>query len=357
MFHLPAGKYVLQVSPPRSETQAGQFYADTPSAYYPGTPVPSQALALDLRWGQEITRADTRMPRSQTYAITGALWDASMEGPCVKCIVQAVQHDGAFNVTLPQTARIARNGSFILRGLFPGDYSIVARQGSAHGQLAATRASIRNQHVENLRLTLGIKQPVTGEIVLENPPPGAFPPDSMPLLTPAGMPEWWPRAEGKLNVDRTFAIAEVPPGLYRFELNGLPPGAYLSAVRLGGQTLPNSELVVAAEAGLSGVQAVVAFDSGTVQGKVPGTQKPVRIVLAPAQRGNVQAQISKTAADGSFSMGSVPPGSYTIHAVPATASWQVFDPAVQGALAPYGRQIELASNATVSVEIPLAPEM
>ncbi len=361
LFDLPAGKYVLHVSPPRGGTPSGQFYADTPAVYYPAALSPAQALPVELSWGEDVARADVRLSRGRSYAISGAVWDASMEGPCPRCLVQAVQHDNVYSVGLPQTARVSPDGAFVLRGLSSGDYILVARHGNA---VAETRVSVLDGHVGDARLTVGLQQPVTGEIFLEAAPEGIDATDWVPALVPVALPDSWPRVEGRISGNRQFTFAGVPPATYRFEVEGLPPGAYLKAIRVGRQPLETSEVRVSSESGISGLQVVIGFDSATVRGRVrpSGTTQSAqfvdaRVFLIPRQ-GQTGLQFPKTtetASDGSFSLVSIPPGSYTLYALPATTSLQVFDPAVQSTLARYARQVGLEAKATEDVELTVAP--
>ncbi len=363
LFNLPAGKYVIQASSPPAGSPSGQFYAGTPVAYYPAARAPAQALPVELSWGEDVTRANVSLSRGQSYAVAGAVWDAVAEGPCGRCVVQAVQQDGVYRVSLPQTARVSREGGFVLSGLSPGDYSLVARHGSA---AAETQVSIRGRHVEDARLVVGLQQPVTGQIVLENAPEGTDAADWVPELSPVALPEWWPRAEGRIEADLRFAIREVSPARYRLGLKGLPPGAYLKALRAGGQPLATPEILVPGEGGVSGLEAAVGFDGARVQGKVraPGSTENAQfaraLVFLLPQQGQTGFQLPKTAetgADGSFSLGSVAPGSYTLYAIPATAALQIYDPAVQAALGRYVKQVRLDAKETLTVEVPLAPQV
>jgi hypothetical protein len=359
LFDLPADKYVVQASPPRGATSSGQFYANTPAAYYPGAPRPAQALPIDLHWGEDIAQADVKIQQGQSYAIAGVVWDAPAEGPCTRCLVQAVQHDGPFRISLPQTARVSREGAFVLRGLSAGDYTLVVRQGSSKGTVAQTPATIRNRPVEDARLVVGVQQPVTGAIVLEKPPEGLDTAAWTLRLSPLALPEWWPGEDGRVDVDQSFTIAGVSPARYRFELDGLPRGAYLKALRLGGQPLRSTEITVSQQAPTSGLEPVVAFDGATVQGKVRSAENaaiPARVfLLPPPDHANFQPPSStETAPDGSFNLGSVAPGAYILLAVPASATLQILDPAVQAALARYATTVRLDSNQTVNIEVPLA---
>jgi hypothetical protein len=365
LFDLPAGKYVIQVSPPRTKTPSGQFYADAPAVYYPGATGPAQAPPIELHWGEDATRVDVRILPGQSYAIGGVVWDAFAEGPCTRCLVQAVQHDGVYNVSLPQTAHVYPNGAFVLRGLSSGDYSVVARRSGSKDSVAQNEVMVRGRHVEDARLVVGLHQPVTGQVVLENPPEGIDVTGWTPSLSPVALPQWWPHTEGEVNANRQFTVQEVAPARYRFELDGLPAGAYLKTLRAGGQPLANPEIVVSQETPVSGLQAVIGFDGATVQGQVraPSASESAqfvqaRVFLIPqqTQAGFQVPRTTEAAPDGSFSFASVSPGSYTLYALPAASSLQILDPAVQAALDRYATRVDLDPNETASVALSLPPQ-
>jgi hypothetical protein len=149
---------------------------------------------------------------------------------------------------------------------------------------------------------------------------------------------------------------------YRFEVLDLPPGAYLKALRVGRQRLPRPD----EDAPLTGVQAVIGFDAATVSGRVKpvrsggGKEGPIeaRVALIPKpnQGGYVRANTVDTAPDGSFAFTTVVPGAYTLYALPVMSSAQLMDPAVQGSLRSYSRQLDLEPAESATVELPLGPD-
>ena len=165
-----------------------------------------------------------------------------------------------------------------------------------------------------------------------------------------------------VTADRRFTIPEIPSARYRLELRGLPPGAYLKMLR-GGQLLPNSEVVVPPDTPLSGLRLVVGFDAPNLLGKVQSPDNPAAVqarVFVLPQSGPTGFRIPRTAEtnpDGSFSLASIVPGSYTVYALPISTSLQLFDPAVQAALRGYARQVHLEPKETVTIEVPLAPRL
>ena len=107
---------------------------------YPGADSPSQALPLKPAWGQELTGVNLRLSGRPGYVVAGTVWNAETGGPCLRCTVGAVQVDGGLLLTLPQRARVSREGIFVLQGLSPGDYLIAARRHGGVNNLVSRRA-------------------------------------------------------------------------------------------------------------------------------------------------------------------------------------------------------------------------
>ncbi len=113
------------------------------------------------------------------------------------------------------------------------------------------------------------------------------------------------------------------PAQYRFELSSLPGGAYLKTLHSGGRSVAEPEILVSPDNPVSGLEAVVAFDGATVQGKTDSQKNQRRIYLVPQEQSSFQVpRTTETAPDGSFTITSIPPGSYSIYAAPAASSLQ-----------------------------------
>ena len=366
IYGLQAGKCLLRVWPPREGTPAGEYYAATAGTFYPNASAPSQALPVKVNWGRELSDIDLELSESVTYSVVGTVWDATMEGPCFRCVVRAVRIDGSFLVSLPNTARVSPQGFFMLRGLSPGDYKIVARRSGADEAVTQRLVTLTDSNLEDVGLVVGRAQPVSGEIMLEDPPEGVEATNWTAYASSTVLPQSWPDAEGEIGEDLRFRMESVSGGTYSFEVLNLPPGAYLKALRVGGQRLPRPEVAVSEDAPLTGVQVVIAFDAATVSGQVKprrsgrGEDEPIeaRVALIPKpnQGGYVRTQTVQTTPDGVFSFASVVPGTYTLYALPAMSSVQLMDPAVQASLRSYSRQLDLGPSESATVELPLGPD-
>ena len=124
----------------------------------------------------------------------------------------------------------------MLHGLSPGDYRIIAR--IADQVISQKLVRITDRHLEDVALMVGRTQPLSGKIVLEDPPEGVQASQWSAYFYSILLPQSWPDPESEIKEDLHFRIEQVPPETYRFEVMGLPTGAYLKALRVGGQRLP-----------------------------------------------------------------------------------------------------------------------
>jgi hypothetical protein len=325
---------------------------------------PSQALPLDLGWGQQLERIGLKPAENPGFSIGGVVADAAREGPCSGCSVRAIQVDGEMRIALPGISTVARDGRFLLHGLAPGEYKLLAWRGGGDKTIGQADVLLRDRAIADAGILAGASQTVSGEIVIEEAPEGMTARPWTPRLTPLELPESWPSVSGETGEDLRFEIGSVPPAAYRFELLKLPEGAYLKALTSGSRPLPSPVVAVGPASPLSGLRAVVAFDGGSVQGHVEADRQsdgaeapPAEVYLFPEEGSNAYLHARRTvvAPGGQFRFGSVPPGSYRLCALPRGSARQIFDPAVRGALRGHERAVEVSGREAVDVAIALPP--
>ncbi|MDA1315580.1 MAG: carboxypeptidase-like regulatory domain-containing protein [Acidobacteria bacterium] len=357
LFGLSAGKHVLRVWPPASGPSA-QFYANTMGTFYPRVTSPAQALPVEVRWGNDLAGVDLELTSGSMYSITGAVTDASSGGRCVLCFVEAIQVDGTIQVNPIQPGRTSREGLFALNRLAPGNYKLIAQRGRDSSLVGQTDVSIRDGDVAGVEVLVGAQQRVVGRIVIEEPPDELAASEWAVQLMPSGLPNSWPTSRAKVQQDLGFALSG-PPALYRLSVENLPEGAYLSSLRIGGRDLAGPEVAITRDAAVSGLEAVIAFDAGTVQGVVQARrtgsdEEPVEanVFLIPEEQRSTYLTPRRvtTAADGSFRIESVVPGRYRLYALPLESAAQVFDPAVQAALRDVVERVDVDAGESVGVE-------
>jgi hypothetical protein len=358
LFGLSAGKYVLRVWPPAGGP-AGQFYTDTVGTFYPRVTSPSQALPVEARWGADVTGVDLELVSGPAHSITGSVTDAATGGRCALCFVEAVQVDGSIQVSLPHPGRTSREGLFALTGLAPGDYKLIAQRGRDSGLVGQVDVSVRDGNVSAVELVVGVRQQVTGQIVLEEPPDGLDVSGWVVQLTPIGLPDTWPAGQAKVGENLDFVLT-APPARYEIAVNNLPEGAYLKSLRFGGRALATPKLTITGDAAVNGLQAVIAFDAATIQGVVQargsrddGETVEANVYLIPEDGSAAYSRSQRvaTAEDGSFRLGSIVPGRYRLYALPRGSAAAILDPAVQASLRNLMESVDVDAGESLVLEL------
>ncbi|MBI3695348.1 MAG: carboxypeptidase regulatory-like domain-containing protein [Acidobacteria bacterium] len=365
IYDLPAGKYLVLVWPPGEGVPAGEHYASMAAVYYPNGSSPSEAMPVTINWGQELTRLNLELSDHRTYHIAGAVFDAATGGPCSDCVIQAARVDRRFFVTLPNTPRVSSKGFFVIRGLSPGVYKIIARRPGDGEFISRRLVEITNRNLNDIVLVAGPGQTVSGQIVFGDLPQGIEIPRMTVSVSALAAPQSWPERDGDVKDDLTFRIEQVPAETYRFEVSPLPRGGYVKAWRVSGQELPGPELMIREDGPLSRVEAVIAFDGATVTGWVKPSRPasgdhPIeaRVALIPRENQSpyLVDRYASTDPGGSFSFQAVPAGAYTLFALPRQSTAELLDPDVRRALQAYGGNVKLEPRDKVSVELALAPD-
>ena len=307
---------------------------------------------------------DLELPDEPTYWVAGAVFDGATGDGCFDCTMRIARLDGRLIQTLPKQSRVSPEGEFLVRGLSAGAYKLSVRQAGDRRFVGQRVVQVTDRNLEDAVLIADLGRAVSGKIVFEKEA-GEGAGEGINVSLFALSAAAWPIPKAKTKKDATFLLETVPAETYRLEVRPLPAGAYLKTLRLGGQPLPAPELTVAEDAPVSGLQVLIAFDGASVSGRVrPGRSErgdgisvEARVTMIPKsiRSGYATAQTVETAPDGGFTLTSVVPGAYTLYALPSTSAAQVMDPAVQSALRPYARAVDLDPEERVTVELPLGP--
>ena len=259
---LAAGNYYVSVTPPpdfRSLIEGAGIAAaadptvanapDKPSAtsyqttYYPGTADRSQAAPIQLHAGDEFPVNFSLTP-SPSLTIRGAVVNLPTRSSAV---IMLQSHD--FNVVL-NGAEMHKDGSFVIRDVAPGAYTILATvENSSVPMMARQSLQVAGNSVDGLRLAPQPGGWIRGRLRLESKGSvGRFDPSQIFLaLHPVdGDEETLNMFLAGASFSSLIHVADggnfewksVPPGNYYVELAG-DPGAngdwYLKSVNAGGR--------------------------------------------------------------------------------------------------------------------------
>jgi hypothetical protein len=335
---LPPGSYYVAVNPPpdfKSLIDAsGSTESSNPSdslakpsmsyqtTYYPGTSNRGQAQPIQLHAGDEFP-VDFSLSPAPALSIRGAVVDLPAQSTAV---IMLQSRDS--NIVL-NGAEMHKDGSFVIRDVAPGAYTIGATVENTRVPMTARQSLQIYSNVEGLRLAPLPAAPVRGRLRLDgNGIARPFDPAQMYLtLLPVDDDDALAvfSSDGFSNLahvgpDGNFEWKNVPPGTYVVAFTGQSDasGWFLKSVLAGGRNAEDGVNV----SGTPVVLDLIAGANGcSVDGAVTDAKgEPVGsadVVLVPEARLRSRTnRFRKTTTDqrGHFTLRAIAPGDYSLFA-------------------------------------------
>lgn len=353
--------------------------------YYPGTTDPAAAAPVAVGAGAEVSGIGMALQLVPLAKIAGRLFDIAGEPvrlATVSLYPRRAERPSpgdrlvaAGVLILPRA--VNNPPDFSIDGVPPGEYTIVARSGSAmrratmeeagnerHWAVADVSITGSNQTDLVLRLLPGAK--VAGSAAFEGSPTG-WPTESLEVvlsLTSAQLGGAL-TSNTALKPDATFLFPSVPPGSYTLHAT-LPStmaleGWTLKSAILDGDDISDSPLLVEPGAsGLGGMEVTFTDRAAEVSGRLidDGGQPVTRlsIVVVTTDRSlwlpnarRVRAVAPAT--DGSFRLRGLPAGEYALAAVRNLHEADLADPAFLTRIVEAGYTIMLDWGADVQQDL------
>ncbi len=384
---LAAGSYYVSVTPPpdfKSLIEGASVAAtadptvnapDKNSAtsyqttYYPGTADRSQAAPIQLHAGDEFPVNFSLTP-SPSLSIRGSVVNLPTRSSAV---IMLQSHD--FNVVL-NGAEMHKDGSFVIRDVAPGAYTILATvENSAVPMMARQSLQVAGNSVDGLRLAPQPGGWIRGRLRLESKGNvGRFDPSQIFLaLHPVDSDEETLNmflAGAAFNSlihvadGGNFEWKGVPPGNYYVELAG-DPGAngdwYLKSVNAAGRE--SGESGISVNGGAVMLDLVASANAAVVDGVVADQKgqpaaNAVVVAVPPTHLRNRIDRYRKTVSDqsGHFTLHGVPPGDYTLIAWESVEGDAYYNPEFLKTSEAQGSAIRLAEGERKSLQLQAIPE-
>ena len=148
----------------------------------------------------------------------------------------------------------------------------------------------------------------------------------MPIEGP--QPAW---ASSTLSAEDTFTLEEIPADEYRFLVSGLPEGAYVKSIRLGGRETTGSRLDLSGMETVPPIDVLVSPNGATVEGTVKSDDKPAPgawvclIPDPPRPESTYRIRSGTTDLTGRFRLLGVTPGDYRLYSFEEPQSGSLVD--------------------------------
>jgi hypothetical protein len=391
---LAAGNYYVSVSPPpdfksliaaasnapagdahtsdahTNDSNANDAHTNTATAYattyYPGTQDLRQASAVQLHAGDDFPVNFSLAP-SPSVVVRGSI--ANLDAGA-SALVMLQSKD--FNLTL-NGAEIRKDGSFEIRDVAPGAYTVVATVSGATPLMARQALEVGSENVESLHLVPQAGGWVHGRLRVESKmaarlDPGQF---FLALRSAEGDDDVLGAltlGEGfgtvaHVNGDGSFEWKNVPPGRYYIELAG-DPGAsadwFIKSAAAGGREATDTGFSVGG--GVATVELVASANGAVVDGVAfDAKSEPLAnatVVAVPETRLRARTdRYRKTVGDqsGHFTLHGLPPGEYTLFAWESMDGEAYYNPEFLKSYEGQGTVLRVSEGGRKSLQLPVIP--
>ena len=338
---LPAGNVYVSVNPPpdfKSLIEANSGLAIEPrhassaekppattyqTTYYPGTSERSQAAPIQLHPGDDFPVNFSLTPSPSVF-IRGTV----NLPPRTSASIMLQSHD--FSLVM-NGAEMHRDGSFVIRDVSPGSYTLLATVDGAPVPMTARQSvQVGSTNVDGLRLSPQPGASVRGRLRVDSKGVVRFDAEQIFLALRAvdsdedGGDLAVTEGAGFSNLshvgaDGSIQWTDVPPGNYYVQIVGASEDWFVKSAAAGGRDISDSGISV--NGGTVVLDLVASSNGGIVDGVVVDSKgKPVAdaVVVAvpePRLRGRVD-RYRKTVTDqsGHFSLRGIRPADYSLFA-------------------------------------------
>ena len=378
LFNVPAGSYYLALTGLEPEA------ANAAAVYYPGRSLLSDAVAISVEDEQELAGLDLTFAVLRTARIRGVVLDAAGQQGLTGGVTLAARiASGIVSLPVPE-ASIARDGSFEIPRVAPGDYILqaVGKGSSGVREFGLAHVNMTGVDLDSIVVSTSSGSRVTGRVAFEGSAPTVRVPSLGLSVSPAD-PAYGPMVTvytgGFVGDDGRFdLIGLVGPG--RFALEGAPNGWWLKSVTIGGVDVTDAPVTF--DTGEHNAAVVIATTGGRIEGRITSDSEcrrddrigrvsaggicfwhGVSVAVFPSDASrwfyrSRHLRLVRVAPDGSFSVSGLPPGEYWVAATAtgfeegAYGSWQ--HPEFFAGLRQHARLARLEEGRRTAVDLALA---
>lgn len=350
--------------------EAVMGYAPT---YFPGTTGVTDARRVTVGVGQEASNTDLALVPGRAANVSGTAVD-SLGRPLAGRQVglrQSWRGPGFGLFFGGQGSPIAADGTFTIRNLSPGEYTLQVQatadiNGTSVQESANVPIVMNGVNVDNLAISTSTGWSIAGQVTTESGEPPKIPRDrtrvvARPLNGDQGGPGGANNPDnGRLKDDWTFTVASLF-GPSRLRVN-LPDDWAVKAILQNGRDVSDAPLEMRNGETLSNLQIVVTDKVNIVSGQLtdakgaPATDGTIIVFATDADRWAEDSRFVRSARpdqEGKYQIRGLPPGEYLAVAIDYVEEGMWNDPEYLESVRRHGQRLKLGENGTQAVALKL----
>ena len=366
LFDLRPGRYFVRADYKPNEhvigrdeterTGGGEQQGYVPM-FYPGTSDPARASTLTVKAGEEIPGLEILIRPVPAFTVRGRIYNL-VSRLSAAYTVTLLPSESSQWFTLPErdTLADAPDGSFVIRDVLPGSYTLIAFWSDEGRRYHAfQKLEVGNADVDGANLTIAQGTRLSGHVTWEGR--HSLEADFLTVFLQGADRSYGFSQPARVSATGSFALNDVFDGRYRLAISGLGKDCYLKEVRYGAADGLADGFNVSRGTNAS-LEVTISSRGARIQGSV--TDKDIRpvtdvwVVLLPVGEPRGQDGLSqKVATDqyGHFVLRGIPPGEYQLFCWDEVEDGAWEDPDFLKAFENQGRKVSLKEADSQTADI------
>src|SRR5215472_6642692 len=243
LFGLRPGRYFVRADYKpnehvigRDETEriGGAAQQGNVPMYYPGTSDPARASTLSVKAGEEIPGLEILIRQVPTFTVRGRIYNLVSRGSTAAYTLTLVPSESSQWFTLPErdTLADAPDGSFVIRDVLPGSYTLMAFwSDEARKYQAFQKLEVGKADVDGANLTIAQGKTLSGHVTWDGRP--SLDADFLVVFLRGADRSYGFSQRARVSATGLFALNDIFDGSYRLAIAGQSKDCYLKEVRYG----------------------------------------------------------------------------------------------------------------------------
>jgi hypothetical protein len=328
LFDLRPGRYFVRADYKPNEhvigrdetarTSGGEQQGYVPM-YYPGTSDPARASPFTVTAGEEIPGLEILMRPVPAFTVRGRVYNLVSRLATAAYTVTLLPSESSQWFSLPERDTLADtpDGSFVIRDVLPGAYTLIAFWSDEGRRYHAfQKLAVGNADVDGANLTIAQGTRLPGHVTWEGRQ--NLDADFLTVFLQGADRNYGFSQPARVSATGAFALNDIFDGSYRLAIAGLGKDCYLKEVRYGAADGLADGFNVSRGTNAS-LEVTISSRGARIEGSVTDKDnRPVTdvwVVLLPVGKPRSQDGLSqKVATDqyGHFLLRGIPPGEYQL---------------------------------------------